>query len=391
MAAEGPRVIADEALPDVARMFAAFGAVECRPAAAISAPLPSSAELLLLRSVTRVDDELLNGASGLRFIGSATSGIDHLDLECLARRGIAWAASPNSNAASVVDYVLTVLAQQEEDFPFGAKGRTVGIIGCGHIGGELMSRLHKLGVHCLISDPPRAAQLPTQPLSELLSAADILSFHVPLTAATHHLINRDTLAYMSPDVLLINSSRGTVLSTHALLERATAPSPPRLVLDTWEAEPAIDLRLVECARVATPHIAGHSTAARYRALCSLHRAASRHLLGQSIPEQYYAEYIAQRNDDNGALSAVPLIELSAADGADFPALLRRLSTHCCPLEDMDRQLRSALAATPTDSAAGFLAARKNPPQRIEFSELALESSALPSHIHGLLRAAGFAP
>ena len=333
----------------------------------------------MLRSVTRVDDALLEGAHALRFVGSATSGTDHMELDCLARRGIAWAAAPGSNAAAVADYVIAALCQQEEGFPLGAGGRTVGLVGCGHIGGELRRRLERLGWRCLISDPPRAAELPSRPLAELLSTVDILSLHLPLSADTCQLLDAVALARLRPGALLINTSRGALLSTRALLERTAAPGAPRLVLDTWEGEPSIDARLVARARIATPHIAGHSPAARHRALRALRSAVGRHF---GLPDAPPGE---------GLMAAVEPLELSAADGADAPALLRRLSAHCCPVAAMDRQLRSALAAAPGDSASGFAAARAAPPPRVEFSELPLLAAALPSGARRMLCAAGFAP
>ena len=387
----GPRVVVDEALPGAAQRFAAFGPVEPRPAAAIVAPLPPSLRLLILRSVTRVDDALLDGATGLRFVGSATSGVEHIDVRCLRQRGIAWAAAPGCNAEAVVDYVLSVLCHQLPGFPSATPQLTVGIVGCGHSGDRLRRRLEALGLRCLICDPLRAAELPSRPLAELLAAADAISLHLPLSDGNRHLIGAEALAQLRSGALLINSARGALIDSEALLRRSAAPGAPRLALDTWEGEPAIDSDLLACVHLATPHIAGHTASARRRALALLYEAACQHL-GAPDPSALSSAGASGAQTAAEPAPVIPAVEplcLRAEDAQNFPVLLQRLSAHCCPLEELDRQLRTLLAATPDDTAQGFAAARAAPPPRLEFSELPLLAQSLPLATQRMLRAAGF--
>ena len=102
------RIVADENIPQVAEWFAGLGEVRTLPGRSLSAAAMSDADILLVRSVTRVDASLLAG-SRVRMVGTATIGTDHLDLDYLAGQGIAVASAPGSNAWAVVDYVLSSL------------------------------------------------------------------------------------------------------------------------------------------------------------------------------------------------------------------------------------------------------------------------------------------
>ncbi|HNC70636.1 MAG TPA: NAD(P)-dependent oxidoreductase, partial [Pseudomonadales bacterium] len=145
------KLLIDENIPGAATVFGCLGEVRTLPGRTITRAVLHDIDALLVRSVTRVDRVLLAGTP-VRFVASATAGIDHVDTPALAELGIAFAHAPGSNADSVVDYVLAVLALAFPG-PASLRGRSVGIVGCGQVGGRLLRRLRALGVRCLVHDP----------------------------------------------------------------------------------------------------------------------------------------------------------------------------------------------------------------------------------------------
>lgn len=280
----GLRILADENIPCVHDAFARFGTVRTRPGRRISAKDVAAADVLLVRSVTEVGRELIGNAS-LRFVGSATIGTDHVDRAFLRARGIPFAHAPGSNADSVADYVVAALLLLARRRGASLEGRTVGIIGCGNIGGRLARRLSALGLTVLKNDPPRARAAEAdgrshdyRPLTPVLQASDLVTLHVPLTTdgldPTHHLVDAAFLDRMRDGAWLLNTSRGRVVNGDALLAARRRGAVAAMGLDVWEQEPSPAPSLVQAADVATPHIAGYAydgkvrgTDLLYRALC----------------------------------------------------------------------------------------------------------------------------
>ncbi|HEY3487465.1 MAG TPA: NAD(P)-dependent oxidoreductase, partial [Gammaproteobacteria bacterium] len=186
-------IVADRNIPQVEEAFTAIGEVRLVDGRGLNALQLQDADILLVRSVTPVNAKLLSG-SKVRFVGSATIGIDHIDLEYLRSSGIEFAYAPGSSAQAVAEYVLSaILALHAGRVDIG----TVGIIGYGNTGSRLARLLDVLGIEYLLNDPP-LADSGTWPDREFVSLADIkqadiISLHVPLTAAgpypTHHLID----------------------------------------------------------------------------------------------------------------------------------------------------------------------------------------------------------
>jgi len=237
-------------------------------------------DILLVRSVTRVDERLL-ADSPVQFVGSATSGIDHVDMDYLRQRGIAFVHAPGANANSVVEYVLCAIAAVDDRLERLLDGGTVGIVGYGYVGRTLAVRLSALGVRHLVYDPwleqrdiPAAASL-----DEIL-ACDVVSLHPELTRAqpwpSYHLVGASELSRMRPDSLLINSSRGPVVDNEALRTRLDCTPEFRAVLDVWETEPAVDPALLARVALGTPHIAGYSRDGKLRATAMLVQALADH-------------------------------------------------------------------------------------------------------------------
>lgn len=245
-------------------------------------PAPSQlrdCDILLTRSVTRVDADLLHD-SRVQFVGTATSGVDHVDLEYLTEQGIRFVAAPGSNARPVAEYVLSALCVLLEQRGLSFPDISVGIIGYGHVGSTLHGLLEVLGARCLLNDPPLAAAghaADFRSLGEVLQA-DVVTLHVPLTHSgdwpTWQLLDAERLGRLRPGTILINTARGGVVDESAL----KSIQPQRdldVVLDVWMQEPAIDVELLKQTALATPHIAGYSLDARLRATRTLHEAVAR--------------------------------------------------------------------------------------------------------------------
>ena len=145
-------IVADANMCEVSAVFAGLGGVdELEGRAIVSADL-SRTEILLVRSVTTVDAALLEN-SPLRFVGTATSGFDHIDRAALRQRNIHFAHAPGSNANSVLEYVISAIASCEDFLERLCAGGQLGIIGFGVIGKRLYQRLQALGIKSVAFDP----------------------------------------------------------------------------------------------------------------------------------------------------------------------------------------------------------------------------------------------
>ncbi|MCY3488611.1 MAG: 4-phosphoerythronate dehydrogenase, partial [Bacteroidetes bacterium] len=182
-------IVADENIPHVEEAFSSVGNVHLLDAESITPEICLRADVLLVRSVTRVHEDLLK-QSPVAFVGSATAGFDHVDRSYLRERGIPFVHAPGSNAESVVEYVLTALLRLRALRMRTLTGLTLGIIGYGNIGGRLGSRAPSFGLQVLKNDPPlaKAGHPGFVDLETVLTRSDILTLHVPKSPETYHLI-----------------------------------------------------------------------------------------------------------------------------------------------------------------------------------------------------------
>ncbi|TGG94914.1 4-phosphoerythronate dehydrogenase [Natronospirillum operosum] len=397
------RILADENMPAVARLFADV-ATEIRtvPGRTLTPEQLAAVDVLLVRSVTRVDAALLAQASQLRFVGTATIGTDHIDQPLLQQRQIAFASAPGCNAAGVVDYVLGALLAQYADNPAALAQARVAVVGAGNVGGRLTTRLRALGLAVMVCDPPREqACLPDQDgvsepcfvsLQEAFTA-DIVCCHTPYTRAgdwpTHHMISADLLQQLPLRALFLNAGRGGVVSSAALLAATRARPDLRLVLDVWDPEPDLPLALLERAVMGTGHIAGYSAEGRVRGTLMLRQALAEKL--DLPPPELKVQDL---------LPPVPPLRLdSDAAGAEQPVaqawqLLQQAVLQVCdPLGD-DARFRAALHAVPAarrgqafDQYRKTYAAERD---RRELASVPVERAGLSATAADLLHRAGFA-
>lgn len=237
------------------------------------------ADALIVRSITRIDRELL-GNSQIKFVGSATAGVDHVDRDFLRTAGIQMEHTPGANAESVVEYVLACLARFGKESGQEFTSRSIGIVGVGNVGGLLAKRCEALGMKTLKCDPPLESQSESQmgthvftPLPELFEAADIISVHTPLTKKgpfpTKGLIGPAELLKLKKDVWFVHSARGGVCNEAALVSARLQGRISALALDVWENEPNPSLTSVLGADLATGHIAGYSIDAKKTGILKL--------------------------------------------------------------------------------------------------------------------------
>jgi erythronate-4-phosphate dehydrogenase len=261
-------IVADANIPFATEYFGPLGEVRRVAGRGLTPETVRDADMLLVRSVTRVGRELLEG-SPVRFVGSATAGVEHVDQPWLAAHGIAFAHAPGSNAESVAQYVAWALvwaARRTLARPL-SRG-SIGIVGVGQCGSRVERIARALGMEVALCDPPlaRATGDPKyRPLAELLDC-DYLTLHVPLTTdgpdATANLIDAGALSRMKSGAMLINTSRGDVVDEAALIAALDAGHLDGAILDVWRNEPNIHRALLRHVAIGTPHIAGYSDDAK---------------------------------------------------------------------------------------------------------------------------------
>ena len=371
-------IVADQQITNVAELFSVFGEVELADGRSINKQTIDNADVLLVRSVTKVNESLLKDSS-IRFVGSATSGIDHVDLDYLRNSNITFKHAPGSNARSVAEYVLSSLFVLAEQKGFSLQDKTIGIIGCGQVGSRLKQFMQSLGIKCFLNDPPRALRDNDElwlELDEVLSA-DIISLHVPLVFdgdfPTLDLVNRHFLSRLKPEVVFINSSRGEVVDETALLEFKQANPDVSLILDVWRNEPNINMELLNHVEIATPHIAGYSFDGKLKATKMLFNALCEYTSSQQdVSEPDLSGHEQQ------------LLELSSGDDLVQLAVLQSYDVRSDAIA-----LRDMIHVPAGEQAAYFDSLRKNYPVRREFGNTTLKIRDVSTDFSQQLKQLGF--
>lgn len=272
------KIIADENIAYAREAFSLLGDVTLLHGRKITPDTLKDADVLIVRSITMVNENLLAG-SRIKFVGTATIGKDHVDVEYLDRNNIAFADAAGCNANAVKEYVFTALTEVLVKRNLQFKDLSAGIIGVGNVGSKVAKCAGALGMRTILNDPPLKRKTGNEIFRELDEAlkADIVTLHVPLNKEgidrTYHLLDADNLNRLKEDTILINSSRGSVVDRNAL-KKAIDEKNLTVILDVWENEPDIDPVLLQKVFIGTPHIAGYSfegkingTMMMYSALC----------------------------------------------------------------------------------------------------------------------------
>jgi erythronate-4-phosphate dehydrogenase len=370
------KIVADPNIPCLRDAFGPLGELSLVPGRQMTAPAVRDADMLLVRSVTPVNAALLDG-SRVRFVATATIGFDHVDTAYLAARGIGFATAAGSNANSVAEYITAALLELAHRKKFRLRDKTIGVVGVGNVGRNVVRNAAALGMTVLPNDPPRqrAEQLSHfVPLDRVVAEADIITLHVPLTKtgpdATRHLLDPTRLTRKP---VLINSSRGAVLDNKALLTSQLAG----LVLDVWEGEPNLLPGLMEKTDIATPHIAGYSFDGKVNGTRMIYEAARK--CSVNVPS---CSVNVPSWQPELPPPPVPRIETGVAPGEDDEDVLRRVIRQVYDINTDDVALRKV-------GSAGFDKLRADYPVRREFFNTALVLRGASEGLRAKFAALGF--
>tara|TARA_B110000858_G_scaffold197228_1_gene258226 strand:+ start:30031 stop:31179 length:1149 start_codon:yes stop_codon:yes gene_type:complete len=340
------------------------------------------ADALIVRSITDVNESLLAGTK-IRFLGTATSGIDHIDTAYLHDAGIHFEDAKGCNANAVVDYCFTALAYAELHRGFSLSGSRVGIVGAGAVGGLFAAKLEKLAVEVRRCDPflsENGAESMGEgsgycSLEEALDC-DVISLHVPLTIngphPTRNLLGAAELTALRKGAMLINACRGCVVDEAALKQVLAERKDIISVFDVWAGEPVIDSSLAELVDIATPHIAGYSAEAKSNAT---------KILARGFEEHFRLGIAAEEGDEGETLSPVTL-QCAAEALGPWKTLLAAF-----PLDKLSEQFKQALKEG--KGAETFDSFRKELLQRREFESRLLKRAAYSALQQKQLSVLGF--
>lgn len=376
-------VLADENIPCARDAFRTLGRVRLVHGRSISRDSLTDVELLFVRSITRVDEALLRGTR-VRFLGTATSGSDHIVQADLARLGIPFYAALGCNANSVSEYMAAAWLAVARRTGRTLRGCRVGVIGVGHVGSLVAEKARALGMEPVLNDPPKARETGLdqyRPLEALLDC-DIVTCHTPLTYdgedPTFHLIGESFLSTMKAGAWFCNAGRGEVVDEAALHRAIDAGRLGACILDVWGKEPAIDGRLAAKVDVATPHIAGYSVEGKLNGTSMVYEAACAFL---GVAPTW-------RTED--AAPAVPVPSLAVtATGRDDEDVLAEIVSAVYPILEDDRRLRAAAVLDPAERGRAFDDLRKTYPTRREFRYTRVTLTGGSPGLEASLRALGF--
>jgi len=360
------KIIADSDIPFIEDAFKEFGDIITVPGIEINNNLIKDASILIVRSITRVNEDLLKNTR-IKFVGTTSPDTDHIDTHYLSENFIGFANAPGSNAESVAEYVISaVLALiDNKNIPFNEY--TIGVIGVGKVGSRVLEKCTTLGIRCLLNDPFKERQTQSYiylTLDEVLKKSDIITLHVPFTTTepdqTHHLVNAEFLNKMKDGALFINTSNSNVINEEQFCR--TAPGKLKgVAIDTWETDPHINLELLKITNIATPHIAGCSYISNVIGTGMIHAAACAYFFKEPswdfdrVIEQLPCKTIQISNTKN------PIPEAIAKTYLIF---------------DDDKMFRSISTINQSEQGQYFNNLRKNYPGRNSFSLCKIKSDDL---------------
>lgn len=356
-------IVADENIAAAEDAFGRYGEVRLLSGRAISRENLRDVDALIVRSITRVDRDLLEGTP-VKFVGTATIGRDHLHEEYLRGRGISPVDAAGGAARSVAEYGVTAAAVLQSRGLFEIARDRAGVIGVGAIGRVVVSLLRALGAEVVEYDPPRSEQEEgfTGSSLEEISRCRLLILAVPLTSQgdhpTAHMIDAPFMDRLAPGTCIINVARGGVIDTPSFAARL-ADGRLHGVIDVWEGEPEIEPDFLAHTEIATPHIAGYSRDGKMR--------------GTEMMARGLAGYLG-RDDVWSAADALGMAGTIRIEPDRTPdeGLLQGMLAACPILRD-DAALRSLFNLPAAERTAGFDHLRKTYPVRREFPAWTINS------------------
>ncbi len=355
-------ILADENIPFAREAFGTLGEVRLSHGRRITRDDLRDVDVLVVRSITRVDEPLLTGTR-VRFVGTATSGSDHVVVDDLARLGVAFYAALGCNANAVAEYMATAWLTVARRRGCTLAGRHVGVIGVGHVGSLVVDKIRALGMVPVLNDPPKSRDTGSdayRPIDELLEC-DIITCHTPLTRdgpdPTYQLIGGRFFSRLRPGAWFCNAGRGEVVDEVALAGAMDRGRLDVTILDVWDHEPAVNERLVSRVDIGTPHIAGYSLEGKLNGTAMVYAAACR--------------FFGVEPTWNAAAAApppmVPRLTIAAA-GRDEVDVLADVVTAVYPIARDHEALHRTAEMTAGERSLAFDDLRRTYPTRREFRQ-----------------------
>lgn len=320
------------------------------------------ADILVVRSKTRVNKDLLKD-SKVGFVGTATAGFDHMDLDWLSYHDIASYAAAGCNANSVAEYISAALLYLVQSKGLLLKDLTLGVVGVGNVGSAVAKKAEAMGMRVLLNDPPRRMAEDNPPelldLDYVLGESDVVTLHVPLTDvgpyATRHMADCRFFRKLRPGCLFLNACRGEVVDEEPLAMALDRGLISASCLDVWENEPAIAHDLLERVDLGSAHIAGYSFEGKLNGTIMVYHEACGFL--ETEPTWDYAPHLAG--------DAAPPLEVDVRGRLEEDVLWEVVCAAYDIRED-DRLIRNGADASMPGDGAFFRALRKGYRTRREF-------------------------
>ena len=376
-------ILADENIPFAREAFGTLGDIRLSHGRRITRDELGDVDLLIVRSITRVDERLLAG-SRVRFVGTATSGADHVAVDDLARLGITFFAALGCNANAVAEYMAAAWLTLARRRGCTLAGRRVGVIGVGHVGSLVADKAKALAMVPILNDPPKGRETGDhryRPIDELLEC-DIITCHTPLTYdgldPTYRLIADPFLSRLKPGAWFCNAGRGEVVDEAALGQALDGGRLGATILDVWDHEPTIDPRLIAKVDIGTPHIAGYSLEGKLNGTAMVYNAACRFL---GVEPTWSAEAAAPS-------PSVPQITMAVSERGDEDALAD-IVTAVYPIARDDEALRRTATMTAVERGVAFDDLRRTYPTRREFRQTRVTLTGGSSALNDALGALQF--
>jgi erythronate-4-phosphate dehydrogenase len=374
------KIIADENIPQAREAFNSFGDVDFLGGREITNEVLKDADILLVRSITKVNESLLKGTK-VKFVATATAGTDHVDKKYLSNNGIAFAAAAGCNSFSVAEYFTSAVSRIFITNNYSFEGKTLGVVGIGNVGCKVVRFGKILGFKVLMNDPPLERKFGSQefvPIDRILDC-DVITLHVPLYKTgidkTFHLIDEERLNRIKSGTVFINSSRGAVVDNAALKKRLESGNDLITILDVWENEPVLDSELLQKVNFGSAHIAGYSMEGKvngteiiYNRLCAF----------LNIPPVWKPNY-----------PGIAKQEIIIDKKKSFEELLDEIISQIYDISDDDNLLREGIEMEKEKQSNYFDLLRKNYRVRREFNNYTIRLNFLDEELKRQLEALRF--
>jgi len=376
------KIVMDENVLLGKEAFSSIGEIVSVPGRSITSEVIKNADILIVRSVTKVNEQLLKNSS-IKFVGSATAGIDHVDTGYLESRNIGFASAPGSNSDSVAEYVIAGLLLLDEKEKISLEKISLGVVGVGNVGSKVVKKSEGLGIKVLQNDPPLKRETKDDVFLELdeLMNCDVITLHVPLSYSgvdkTFKLFDEKRINKMKRGSVLINSSRGKVIEQTALKSSLRKGHLAGVILDVWEKEPDIDKEMLQLVDIGTSHIAGYSYDGKVK--------------GTRMVFDAICDFFSLNKEWNVELPSpeVPYLEVNVDETESFGASLADVVFKVYDIRKDDGKLRGILNLEEKKKSEFFDALRAKYRRRREFFNTRLELNTEDDNLKARFRALGF--